>query len=180
MNTTKVVAISGASGCGKTALVKQLADTFNCPYLHFDDYVDENSYPNDMHKWLNDGASLSAIKTPNLVIELQKLLAHKKCKFIFIEEPFGRERETMRLLIDYVILLDHPLEICLARVVNRSINNPMADSLTLLPKYLANYQSYYRNCYLEAVNQVRNNSDYIISDLVSVEATANLVINWLT
>ena len=33
MPNTKVVAISGASGAGKTTIVKQLASKFDCPFL---------------------------------------------------------------------------------------------------------------------------------------------------
>jgi len=48
MSSTKVIAISGASGAGKTTLVKQLAKAFNCPFLLFDDYFDKESYPYNM------------------------------------------------------------------------------------------------------------------------------------
>ena len=51
MNKTEVIAISGTSGCGKTTIVKHLAERFNCPSFHFDDYVEENTYPKDMKKW---------------------------------------------------------------------------------------------------------------------------------
>ena len=180
MNKTKVIAISGTSGSGKTTIVRRLADTFNCAYLHFDDYIEEHTYPKDMSKWLNDGANLSAMKTPKFVIAIKKLLEQENSDFIFIEEPFGKERESMRSLINCVVLLDQPLEICLARVINRSINNPLADSLKLLPKYLANYQDHYRDCYLEAVNQVRNNCDFSIKVVLSVDATTDLIHKWLT
>lgn len=179
MHQTKVVAISGASGCGKTTIVKKLAARFDCPALYFDDYVEQSTYPKNMKSWLNDGANLSAIKTPTFINAIQKLLDQGKSDYIFIEEPFGKEREPMRDLVNYVVLLDQPLEICLARVVNRSINNPLADSLTLLPKYLANYQDHFRDCYLQAVNQVRHNCDLIIEDSLSVDATTSFIGNWL-
>ena len=180
MNKAKIIAISGASGSGKTTIVKQLANTFNCPHLHFDDYIEEYTYPKDMKKWLNDGVNLSLIKTPEFVTAIQARLEQQKSDFIFIEEPFGKEREPMRALINYVVLLDQPLEICLARVVNRNIDNPLVDSLTLLPKYLMNYQDHYRDCYIEAANQVRNNCDLVIKDSLSVEAMTYLISHRLT
>lgn len=175
MNKTEVIAISGTSGCGKTTIVKHLAERFNCPSFHFDDYVEENTYPKDMKKWLTDGANLSEIKTPKLISAIHKLLEHREFEFVFIEEPFGKERESMRSLINYVVLLDQPMEICLARVIMRSINDPNIDSLNLLPMYLVNYQDHYRNCYIEAVKQVRNNCDQTIIDVLSVQETVNLV-----
>jgi uridine kinase len=41
----KVIAVSGASGSGKTTMVKLLAQRLNCPALFFDDYADNNTYP---------------------------------------------------------------------------------------------------------------------------------------
>ena len=55
----KVVAISGASGCGKTSVIKQLSQLLSCSYLLFDDHTDENTYPSDMKRWFQSGADLS-------------------------------------------------------------------------------------------------------------------------
>ncbi|MBQ4876606.1 ATP-binding cassette domain-containing protein [Pseudoalteromonas luteoviolacea] len=33
MLKTRVIAIIGASGCGKTSLIKAVSDKLNCPYL---------------------------------------------------------------------------------------------------------------------------------------------------
>lgn len=63
MNSTKVIAISGASGAGKTTIVKQLAEAFNSQFLLFDHHANADTYPEDMKKWLESGANVSAIKT---------------------------------------------------------------------------------------------------------------------
>jgi uridine kinase len=179
MSKTKVVAISGTSGCGKTTIVRKLAKRLNCTYLHFDDYVENNTYPTDMKKWLNDGANVSAIETPKMTTAIQTLLKKSTSGFIFIEEPFGTERAPMNAYIDYVVLLNTPMEICLARIVNRSMNNPQADPLKSLPLYLAKYQDYYRDCYIEAVNQVHNNCDLIIEGGLSINQTVDVICDWL-
>lgn len=41
MNNIKVVAVSGVSSSGKTTIVKQLANEFNCPFILFDDHTDK-------------------------------------------------------------------------------------------------------------------------------------------
>jgi uridine kinase len=48
MNKSKVVAISGVSGSGKTTTIKKLAKEFNCPFILFDDHTDKDTYPHSM------------------------------------------------------------------------------------------------------------------------------------
>ncbi|CAM3934294.1 ATPase AAA-type core domain-containing protein [Rheinheimera salexigens] len=52
MNYTKVVEVSGISGAGKTIIVKQLANEFNCPFLFFDEHTNKHTDPQDMKHWL--------------------------------------------------------------------------------------------------------------------------------
>ena len=140
MNKVKVVAVSGASGCGKTSVIKQLSKEFDCPHLKFDDFVEETTYPIDMKKWLMNGANASEMKTPKLIDSLIELITQTDSRYIFIEEPFGKERDSISPFIDAVVLLDLPMEICLSRIIRRSIKNPSADSLNSIPKYLENYE----------------------------------------
>lgn len=161
-----VIAISGASGAGKTTLVKRLAEALSCPYLLFDDYVDPDTYPNDMKRWVDEGADVSLIKTPRFTEALQSLVCKSKADYIFVEEPFGRERGTLKPWIDSVILLDIPLEICLARVIQRHTSQP---TMYTLIAYLEKYQSHLRDAYALSVAQVKANCDDIIVSNHDVE-----------
>ncbi len=179
MNKTKVVAISGVSGAGKTTVVKLLANLFNCPFLLFDDHTDDNTYPVNMKTWLEEGANVSTIETPKFVNALQNLLAKSSTRFIFIEEPFGRERDAMSMLIDYVILLDQPMELCLSRIIKRHLESPNAGAIKSISSYLRKYQDYLRQVYLNAANQVRNNADLLVQEELTVNNTINYISDWL-
>lgn len=175
----KVVAISGVSGSGKTSVVKKLSHTFSCPSIHFDDHTDENTYPKDMKHWLDNGANVSDIKTPKLVNALHHLIAQSNDDFIFIEEPFGRCREPIASLIDYVVLLDMPMEVCLSRVISRHLTYPNGDPLNSIKKYLFMYDDHFREIYIGATDQVRENSDYIIQEVASPELITQSISKWL-
>ncbi len=179
MNNTKVVAISGTSGAGKTTIVKELANEFDCPFLLFDDHTDRNTYPKNMKNWLINGANVSLIKTPKFVTSLENLVSKKRTRFIFIEEPFGKERDDMSSLIDYVVLLDQPMELCLSRVIKRHTEQPNSDSICTISNYLDKYEDYYREIYITAVKKVRENSDLILNELVPIKETTKAISNWL-
>lgn len=153
----KVIAISGASGCGKTTLVKALALHFSCPALHFDDF--DPVYPRDMQQWLYRGADVSEIVTPGFEQAILKLQKASDAPFIFIEEPFGRNRKVMAPLVDFVALLDLPLELCLSRILQRNMVLSQQVDCSSLLSFLIKYDSFLRDVYREAVQQVRVNCD---------------------
>lgn len=178
MERAKVVAVSGASGCGKTSIVRRLSSELGCPSLHFDDYINELSYPQDMKNWYQNGADVSEIKTPEMINNLRQIIRSNHA-YIFVEEPFGRERSSISSLIDFVVLIDQPIEICLSRIVRRNIEHSSINSHSSILKYLDNYEDYFRDIYIETVNQVRQNCDLIIQEICPVSATVDIVNKWL-
>lgn len=179
MNRAKVVAVSGVSGSGKTSIVKQLSATFSSPALFFDEYTDINTYPKDMKLWFKNGSNVSEIKTPRLINQLNHLIESCTDEFIFIEEPFGKCRDSISPLIDLVVFLDMPMEVCLSRLIMRNINHSEIDSLKSIPKYLAMYDDHFRTIYIESSNQIRERCDLKVTQVESLESTANLISNWL-
>jgi len=179
LNHPKVIAISGASGSGKTTIIKKLGEKFDCPFLLFDDHTNKDTYPTDMKAWFKGGANVSHIKTPALASSLAELLSITRRPYVFIEEPFGKERDTISSFIDYVILLDQPLELCLARIIKRHLDTPSSNTLDSISGFVNKYEEYLRDIYKCCVTQVKSNCDLIIDEVSSIEETSNMICDWL-
>ena len=138
-STSFVVAVSSAAGGGKTTLVTKAGELLGAATLFFDDYRDASTYPPDLKKWVADGADLNLWKTPKFAEDLAALKRGESMvspaedtiastEFIVIEEPMGRGRHEMAKSIDFVALIDTPLDIAMARRFLRLADtNPLAD-----------------------------------------------------
>lgn len=129
------ISVSGPSGSGKSTLTKQLRDKLvDAISFHFDDYASTNKYPDDFVEWLEKGADPKLVQNPNFNRDLYELVQGRSIKlpnnqmvksekYIIVEEPFGRGREGMAELIDFVVCIDIPLEVALARRILRGIKH---------------------------------------------------------
>jgi uridine kinase len=152
-----VIAIAGPSGGGKTTLVQSVAALLEqATQVYFDDYDASSIYPEDMAAWLANDADPNDWKTPQLRSDVQALRMGSEVlhpngttvllptRYIVVEEPFGRERQEMAPLIDFVAVIDVPLEIALARRIRRTIGRGVeqwsADQvLKHIDSYLTSY-----------------------------------------
>jgi uridine kinase len=104
--------------------------------------------------------------TPLLFPRKEKMV--HPASFILLEEPFGREREALQPLIDYVILLDTPLEIALARRLLEVPAIPyfakhLDEGYQAMLAYLHSYLHHsVREMYLALLQQVRQHCDLVL------------------
>ena len=52
-------------------------------------------------------------------------------------------------------------------------------SIDSISSYLDKYEDHLRDVYFEAVDQVRQNCDFLITKVSSIEVTAKSISNWL-
>ncbi len=132
-----------------------------------------------MKSWFDRGCDVSKIQTPKFVSQLVKLISNSDVPYIFVEEPFGRERNSISPLIDCVVVLDTPLDICLARIIKRHLTCASDDVVLTIKNYLGKYEDHMRQIYIATVKQVKNNADFIIHDVASINEVAYQIASWL-
>ncbi|MEO7911700.1 MAG: hypothetical protein ABIV47_18805 [Roseiflexaceae bacterium] len=187
-----VIAVSGPSGAGKSTAVRNLVVRLDDALaLYFDDYEASSIYP-DIEQWLANGADPNQFQTPQLSADLRALhageavtLAHNNqvaqpTRVIVLEEPFGRERADVADVIDFVVCIELPLEIALARKLLRMLGFFLAEQTPdafakhlqfFLPWYLESGRELYR-----AVQQrVLQNCNLIADGMLPPDALADFI-----
>jgi uridine kinase len=99
-------------------------------------------------------------------------------RFLVLEEPFGRARPEMAALIDYVVGIDLPLEIALARrlralVRSRQPQAPSDQVLTELDQYLQQYLAVLHDGYQAIQAKALHSSDLVVDGRRSMDELAH-------
>jgi hypothetical protein len=199
-----VIAVSSVSGGGKTTLVKKTAELLNGALLLFDEYKTVSHYPKDVRKWLDDGADANEWKTPQFARDVAALrrgesvtsprdgrIVHPS-EYVVIEEPMGRGRAEMAPHIDFVALLDTPLEIALCRGIMRDaghwlVDDPEGATKEQLVKsqkglwdYLRGYLGFYlhagRELYIAVQEHARATSDLVLDGQLPADELARQLV----
>jgi uridine kinase len=181
-----VICIAGTSGAGKTTLTRAMARRCgNALVVSFDDYAyAPPSVLPDSRRWIAEGADPAAWKVPNLTEDLSKLRQGKPIRhpvtnvvtiptpIIVVEEPFGRSRPELGTLIDFVAVLDTPLEVALARRLLRELrgaeNSEPGGLSSRHIKFLEEYlEKGVRNLYLAVQRLALKQADFVLDGLLS-------------
>ena len=123
---TKVLAITGCMGSGKTTLVKQLQPLIpKCRILFEDDYQAMTQMdPEHLRRWISDGCCIDELDLHGFDLAIRRAIAGSlrdsgasDTKLLLIESQFGRAHASLKDLVDYQIWIESPLDLCLARKI---------------------------------------------------------------
>jgi len=195
-----VIAVSSVSGGGKTMVVKKLAEILaDSVAIHFDDYETAETYPQNPLELVQNGVDFNVIKSPLLAEHLRLLKNGQSVttpqgevlspeKFIVYEGPLGYAQHETGQFIDFLVFIDTPLEISLARRFVRSFatshyeekdRNQLIRLIKELEQFSKDYLLWTRDAYQAIVDTVRPGSDLILGWNRSPEELAQEIIQTL-
>lgn len=171
---TKVVAVSGVSGSGKTTVTKSLGDRLkNSESLFFDDYIWKDA-PEDLVKWVKEGADYDLWDLEPLVKDVMTLFKSvDPPSFILLDYPFSYQNQGMKDWIDLSIYIDTPLDVALGRRILRDYKNRTAAEIQ---KDITFYLEEGRRAYEEMETSIKIDSDYIVDGTLPIEKIVELIL----
>ncbi|NIK12273.1 AAA family ATPase [Alkalibacillus almallahensis] len=166
MSNVRVIAVSSVCGGGKTTVTNELRGKLgNAEALHFDNY-NFNEAPDDLIKWVEQGADYNQWNLSPLIADLESLLERDNPpEYIILDYPFSYKNDDLKSLINFSIYIDTPLDIAMARRLARDYHNATSGEIQ---NDLNFYLNYGRTAYLEMENTIKPNADFVIDGSLTV------------
>jgi uridine kinase len=186
-----VIGISAVGGGGKTVVTHRLTEVLgDAVALHFDDYDDTNVHPN-YPGWFADGADYDRFQTPVFSSHLEALktgrsvrypvgdVTLKPAKYVVADAPLGRAHSESGRFIDFMVFIDTPLDVAMARRILRNIKRETDWSLEETVEYvkgeMAGYLSQARPIYEDFQDQIRRGCDLIVDGNLSIDKIVEII-----
>lgn len=128
-----VLALSGIPGAGKTTLTQAFRQRFGqLPVVYYDHYQTITQMTHaEVSEWFARGADPNDFALADLVNELtrqtQPVEGAERRPLLLFETPFGRMHRTTGAFIDFLVWVDTPLDMALARATLAFLNIAQRD-----------------------------------------------------
>ncbi|MBX9704030.1 MAG: AAA family ATPase, partial [Silvanigrellaceae bacterium] len=132
---SKIIGIMGISGAGKTTVTKKLAESLHSTVVFWDEFDDISTSPEDLIEWYKNSKDYTAWNYQGLADTLNTLkqgnraihpVNHEELiptEVILFDAPLGFKHQQTGKYIDYLVCIDTPLDIALARRLLRDFQN---------------------------------------------------------
>ncbi|MFW2570998.1 AAA family ATPase [Legionella sp. 29fVS95] len=186
--SSKIIAISGTSGVGKTTLTKALANALDATCLFWDDFDELASGPDDYLAWYERGQNYAEWNYTALAEVLAKLGANQVVEhpalkkqlqatdYIILDAPLGRLHQQTANYITTFVHIVTPLDVSLVRRLLRDfkdVNTSKEDLLNELESYLTRTRKLFFD------GELKKTADLLIDGLLSTEAQVDLIQSYL-
>ena len=186
-----VIAIAGPPGSGKTALMAALARLIgDTAVLFLDGFETPDTHLSaaELERWLAAGARYDDFIIPGLVEALTAIKAGRAAvepasgrqvdpaPLVLFEMPFGRAYGPTAGQIDFLVWLDTPLDVALARNVLAFERDPSERPRAWLAGYLTEYLAVTRAVLAAQRQVVVPGADLVLDGLAAPAAAAQKVV----
>jgi hypothetical protein len=178
----------------KTAIAKRTSELLeDSVAIYFDDYDFDTVHPESIRDWLETGHDYDNWKTPRLTHDLSRLKAGESINspvdgtivqpraYVVFDNPMGYAHAETAGLIDFMVFIDTPLDIAMARRILRTfvLKRPgRADSaIDCVETELTAYLEYGRRAYFEMDKQIKLGCDLVLDGCSSVDDLARQIVD---
>lgn len=190
----KVIGLSSYTGGGKTTLAHRLAGLLDATLLIWDDYDEAGfvTHPKDWRSWLAEGGNNNAWSASRLAEDLSKLKrgeaitsvkdgsSHPPTPYIVVEAPLGYEHLETGKSIDFMVFIDTPLDVAMARRILRDYfgeNSTLSvEQAKMLETEMESYLEFSRAAYLNMDKTVKLSADMMVDGTLPVEDLAMQIV----
>ncbi|HEX4145766.1 MAG TPA: hypothetical protein VHY91_19835 [Pirellulales bacterium] len=155
----------------------------NATILHFDDYETFTARnAAEIEAWVGRGAPFADITAPKFGDDLAKLRAGG-ASYVVVDAPIGRAYPATAAMIDFLIFIDTPLDVALARVIKAQAARAALAGLPAvrefvpwLESYLDGYTRLTRRIYGIQRARVMPQADVILDGTLAPEQLVELAV----